>query len=492
MAGCFLYILAFVAGVLQQLVLADEFKQEYDAYNNARFGYYPDNKHKATNTKSPVLQVTTWEKESLSKSGSHIFIRHNGAQEVWGHQDATPLILDAHDLTAVYINRSFPIVFNVRVQENLGKKYLTFYGDRLVDFGLGSGICHAYDTSYREVYKIAPQNLRVKADLHECEFTGNGTVIVSAYEQGTSSAPPELKATSKQTHIYEGIFQEIDLETNKALFTWRASEHVDIYDSFEGHNQNWDFFHINTIEKTDDGNYLVSARHMHSIYLVSGQTGDIMWTLGGAKNEFVELPPEPGVTASNPVLSFAWQHHSRFYKGSTGGNLELTFFDNHLKDHNEVHCKENCSRGLHIRLNTTSTPKTVQLVREYLHPAGILSQSQGSMQILDNGNVFIGWGRMPGITEHTPDGKAVLDLQFSPWWSPATKDHGLDNYRAFKQDWRAMPHWPPTVATENHLGAIKAYVSWNGATDVKEWVFVSRPPVSIERERQTTTLVGPN
>ncbi|KAK9414990.1 putative ASST-domain-containing protein [Seiridium unicorne] len=474
MLGSLLYFLGYITFALR-FALADEFKHDYEAYNNAKFGIYPDNRHKSTRTKSPVLQITTWDKEAVSKSGSHIFLRHNGKQDTWGNQQASPLILDANDLTAVYVNRSFPLVFNVRVQENYGKKYLTFYGDKLVANGLGDGFCHVYDTSYREVYKVAAQNLKVKADLHECELTGHGTVIVTAYETDRSRSPPGL-ANTHTTLIREGIFQEIDLETNKALFTWRASEHVDIYDSYEGHNSPWDFFHINTIEKTADGNYLISARHMHSIYLINGQTGDVMWTMGGQKNEFVELPPEDGVLSSNPVLTFAWQHHTRFYKnGKNNGDnrTEMTFFDNHQKDHNEYGCTANCSRGLHVRLDTESNPKTVQLIREYQHPAGLLSQSQGSMQILDNGNAFIGWGRNPSFTEHTPDGKAVLDVQFSPWLSKATADHALDNYRAYKQDWAATPYWPPEVAAKTYKDAVTAYVSWNGATKVKGWVLVS-------------------
>lgn len=474
MVSRFLYQIAWIAAAIA-LTVADELKHDYQAYNNARYGIYPDNRHKGTNTKSPILQISTWEKESLSKSGSHIFIRHNGKQDTWGNQQASPLILNADDLSAVYVNRSFPVVFNVRVQENFGQKYLTFYGDKLVDYGLGNGFCHVYDTSYREVYKIGAQNLRVKADLHECELTGNGTVIVSAYETGSSKVPPNLNSKHPPTLIRESIFQEIDLETKEVLFTWRASEHVDIYDSYEGHNSPWDFFHINTIEKTDDGNYLISARHMHSIYLVNGKTGDIMWTLGGEKNEFVELPPEDGVNSSNPVLTFAWQHHSRFYKRDKDNKMEMTFFDNHRKDINEFGCMANCSRALHVRLDTESNPKTVQLVREYQHPAGLISQSQGSIQILDNGNAFIGWGKNPSFTEHTPDGETVFNVQFSPWSSPATGNHALDNYRAYKQDWKATPYWPPDIAIKTHGDIVTGYLSWNGATEVKSWILVSIP-----------------
>ncbi|KAI0175203.1 ASST-domain-containing protein [Pestalotiopsis sp. NC0098] len=473
MYGNLLRTLACAAAVFQGLVLGDDFKHEYEAYNAAKFGVYPNNDYKGTNAKSPLLQINSWEKESLSKSGSHVFLRHNLRQDTWGNQNASPLILDAEDLTAVYINRSFPVVFNVRVQEDRGKKYLTFYGDKLVAQGLGDGYCHIYNSSYREVWKVGAIGLKTKADLHECELTGHGTVILSAYQPDTYDTPAGVK--SNPTSIRESLFQEIDLDTNKVLFTWRGSEHVDIFNSFEGHNSPWDYFHINTIQKTPEGNYLVSGRHMHSIYLVSGATGEVLWTLGGRRNEFVELPPADGAgLISNPALAFAWQHHTRLYPGTenstAAGVFDLTFFDNHKNDHSEAGCERDCSRGLHVRLDTRSTPKTVQLVREYRHPAGLLSQSQGSVQVLDNGNVFVGWGRMPAFTEHTPNGSTVWDVQFSPWMSKTTAGHALDNYRAFKQDWKATPYWPPAANVKTRKGDRVAYLSWNGATEVKSWV----------------------
>ncbi|KAH8645744.1 ASST-domain-containing protein [Xylariales sp. PMI_506] len=449
---------------------ADEFKYDYDGYNNARYGIYPSNNPKGTEGTTPVLQINAWDKAAMSNSGSHIFLRHNSDPETKGNQKASPLILDANDLTAVYINHTFPVVFNVRVQENFGQKYLTFYGDKLVDYGLGDGLCHMYDTSYREVYTIGAQSLDVGADLHECELTGHGTVIVSAYE------PSHHTKGQRSASIRDSIFQEINLETKEVLFIWRASEHVDIYDSYVKQGKLWDFFHINSVEKTEGGDYLVSARHMHSIYLVDGKTGEIKWTLGGHKNEFVELQPDEDVYFSNPVLTFSWQHHARFLpsylsgKKNNSGEAEITFFDNNSNVRNEAGCTNDCSRGLRIRLDTESIPKTVQLIQEYQHPAGLLSQSQGSVQVLDNGNFFIGWGSNPSFTEHTPDGEAVMDVQFAPWRSSKTNDHSLDNYRAYKQDWDATPYWCPYITTTTIDGVTTAYVSWNGATGVKSWV----------------------
>ncbi|KAI0973627.1 Arylsulfotransferase-domain-containing protein [Xylaria arbuscula] len=449
----------------------DEIVTDYEGYNKAEYGILPRLNFKSIDTDAPMLQVTTWNRELVSKRGSHIFIRHDGNHGT--SQDAAPLILSAEDLSVVYINRKFDAVFDVRAQRNGNQSYLTFYGGPMTEVGLGNGYAHAYDEHYNEVYRIAPQNLSVKGDLHECQFTGNGTALVTAYEP----KPWNLVAYGGWSNgrIVDSVFQEVDLETNEVLFEWHASKHIDMKNSYENIKPKWDFFHLNSIEKTREGNYLLSARHTHAIYLINGTTGAVIWTLGGKSNDFTELPPYSNNSTrpfSNPVLSMSWQHHARFYCGNEN---EITLFDNHVLDYNGVNCERECSRGIHFRINATSEPRTVRLLNEYLHPNGMLSQSQGSVEVLDDGNVFVGWGRNPSFTEHTPDGETVLSVQFSPWRSVATADQGLDNYRAFRMDWKATPYWPPDIKVirGGGNGTDIAYVSWNGATEVKYWVLLA-------------------
>lgn len=223
---------------------------------------------------------------------------------------------------------------------------------------------------------------------------------------------------------------------------------------------------------------------MHSIYLIDGKTGDILWTLGGKKNTFTELAADEGANPSGEeLLSFAWQHHARFYPGSD--EKEITFFDNHVLTTSHQTCKGDCSRGLHIRLDFSDQPEdgssapspTAQIVREFLHPQELQAQSQGSVQALEDnsGNVFVGWGRCPTFTEHTPSGEAVMSVQFSPWHT-RSNTIALDNYRAYRMDWAATPTWDPDVMTSRRGeagGALGVYASWNGATEVRAWAFLA-------------------
>lgn len=103
--------------------------------------------------------------------------------------------------------------------------------------GLGDGYAHAYDHTYREDYLVAAQKLNVKADIHEFEMVGNGTAIVTAYELRAWDLSPFMatpQMVSRPGYIKDSIFQEIDLETNEVIFQWRASDHINMGDSYSG------------------------------------------------------------------------------------------------------------------------------------------------------------------------------------------------------------------------------------------------------------------
>lgn len=48
---------------------------------------------------------------------------------------------------------------------------------------------------------------------------------------------------------------------------------------------------------------------------------------------------------------------------------------------------------------------TAKVVAEAYHPLPCYAESQGSIQLLDNGNLLIGWGLAAAFTEFSPDGK---------------------------------------------------------------------------------------
>lgn len=234
---------------------ADLVSTDYDAYNRGDvFGHRPHQFFASSREVAPVLQVTTWDAAAVSTAGgSHFFLRHDGpAGRV--PLAASPLVLDARDLSAVYVNRSFANVFGTRVQHDRGRSYLTFWAGRK-GAGVGDGWGLAYDDRYRLAYNVSARHLSAYADLHEFALTGRGTALVTGINEVTVAVPmDEWKARlgykgPSRLPVLDAVFQEIDLDTNEVLFDWRALDHLNPMDSYEPWASGWDVFHINSVEK---------------------------------------------------------------------------------------------------------------------------------------------------------------------------------------------------------------------------------------------------
>jgi Arylsulfotransferase (ASST) len=198
----------------------------------------------------------------------------------------------------------------------------------------------------------------------------------------------------------------------------------------------WDFFHINSVDLDGDGNLLVSSRSMQTIYKLD-PTGRIMWRLGGKRSDF-EIGPGAG---------FAWQHHARRQPDGT-----LTVFDN-----GATPVVEKRSRALILDVDERAMTST--LLHQYTH-SKILAASQGSVQPLENGNVFVGWGEIPRVSEFHRSGRMVFD---------AVLGEKYESYRAFRLPWTGSPAQAPAIATARDRDRLTVYASWNGATGVHGW-----------------------
>lgn len=237
----------FVAALLTRPACADYVSTDYDKYNNGQLGHHPQLFYRSSQEYSPVLQVNVWNETGISSTGSHIFLRHDEGDAA---MRASPLILDAKDLSAVFINRTFENVFGTRVQENYGKKYLTFWEGKKGG-GVGDGYGLVYDDNYRLVYNVSAP-IQTHADLHEFALTGNGTALVTGVDKVMADTTSWSKWHGLSSfRVLDALFQEIDLETNEVLFSWRALDHIDAMDSYERMAKDWDIFHMNSVQKVE-------------------------------------------------------------------------------------------------------------------------------------------------------------------------------------------------------------------------------------------------
>ncbi|KAF7559154.1 hypothetical protein G7046_g5008 [Stylonectria norvegica] len=433
---------------------------DFNTIANASHGF-PNHTFHSSDIVAPIFQVNTFDKDAVDDAG-YIFI---GTR--YGPTIAGPMILDATDLSLVYADQRYNNNYASDVQEINGTRYLTFW-EGAHSRGHANGYCLVYDESYKLVYNVTAQNINgALADMHEMKFTDHGTLIFSTYwnkDYNCTSVggPPDAL-------LMESGFQEIDMATNEIIFNWAASDHFAIDQTYAkytagygvGSNSGFDFFHINSIEKTQDGNYLISSRHMSMLALIDGHDGHPIWMLGGKNNQFHDL-------SNGAATNFSWQHDARFYKDQS----HITMFDNH-GEHTNL-CEECDSRGLHLEIDSVNM--TARVVQEYYHPAKVNSGAMGGVQALKNGNFLVGWGYNPGFVEYKPDGTPVMDVQRGMIGHGFFRD--MFAYRVNKHDWKGRPTWPPNVAIEAPRRTTEdttVYLSWNGATDISQWAVVGVP-----------------
>jgi hypothetical protein len=214
---------------------------------------------------------------------------------------------------------------------------------------------------------------------------------------------------SKNAQVWEGSIQEIDVATGKVIFEWHSLGKVGFDESYwplpESPGTAWDYIHINSLAIDDDGNLLLSARHTSTVYKLDRHTGEVIWRLGGKKTDF-RFGTEAG---------FSFQHNAV----ATGLNT-IRIFDN------EVNPKPVLPWSRVIWLKLDPSAKTATLIRSIHHPDHLSVLSQGSAQLLDNGDTFVGWGEPAHFSEFDSSGRMIFD---------ATLPKGYDTYRAYRFRW---------------------------------------------------------
>jgi hypothetical protein len=196
---------------------------------------------------------------------------------------------------------------------------------------------------------------------------------------------------------------------------------------------------------------LISARETSAVYKIDRKTGEVMWRLGGKNSDF-----EMG-----EGTRFAFQHDARRLPDGT-----ISIFDNgSLIFENGTPKAVEESRAIVLKLDEERM--RASLVREYTHPDKQYADAAGNMQVLPNGNVFVGWGRGLAISEFSHEGELLFDLRVSP-------EHR--SYRAFRLPWSGSPSdQPACVAERTSENELQLYASWNGATDIATWEVLAGP-----------------
>ncbi|KAJ5765171.1 hypothetical protein N7520_004730 [Penicillium odoratum] len=426
---------------------ANRFRSEKYAYGFE--GPFPRQHYSSSGLLGPILNY--WETSVACDDGLYTIIAPRG--EAVRHSG--PMILDNQGHMVWF--KEYQTTYNANVYMYKGERYLTFWAGNDTSRGHGEGMLYMLNSSYEEAYKL--HGVNYFADLHEFHITCDETAVFTVYD--IKSVDLTSTGGLEDGWIYDSVFQEIDIETNELLFEWRASDHfsigegeIDSNGAGRSKEHPWDWFHINSIDKDEHGNFLISSRYFKCLAYINGVTGDVIWKLGGENHSFTDL-------SAGAATNISWQHHARFQPRYNIANKTraISVFDNSSRGKG---APQNPSRGLMIDIDETDMTAIVRA--EYWNSMAISSQSQGSMQVLDNGHVLIGYGFSAAWTEFGADGEVLCDVHFGPRESFHESD--IISYRTFKQKWVGMPVTAPDVA----LSGTTASVTWNGATEVVTWV----------------------
>jgi hypothetical protein len=280
------------------------------------------------------------------------------------------------------------------------------------------------------------------ADLHDFRITPQSTALLTSFDPiycdlSKLGGPADGAVT-------DSLFQELDLKTHLVRREWHPLDHVALtrsYSTATTTSKAWpfDFFHLNSVQLRRDGSLLISARDTSALYLLNGATGQVEIQAGGKRGS-LEL---------GKGTATAFQHDA---EELPDGNISV--FDNGGSP--RVHPQ---SRAIVLALDPSR--RTDTLVSEYAHSKPLSADSQGNVQALAGGDMFVGWGAEPYFSEYTPTGALVFDAHL-----PAKSQ----SYRGYRFQWAGTPTGSPAVAAgAGPNGTTTVYASWDGATTIASW-----------------------
>ncbi|NUQ82635.1 MAG: aryl-sulfate sulfotransferase [Bacteroidetes bacterium] len=310
------------------------------------------------------------------------------------------------------------------------------YGDIYRDHYFTGGGAVSYqviDTSFtiKETFEAADG---YEADNHDFLLLPNGNHVFIIYEPQLVDLSSYASNGNPSALVVNSIIQELDPERN-VVFMWRSLDYIPPSDSYlDLSGQIVDYTHFNSLDVTPDGHLLVTARTTSELIKINRQTGEIIWRLGGKKNQFTFLNDYDQYAPHY----FAYPHDGHFLKN---GNILL--FDN-----GGLRPKPQFSRAVEYKLDELN--KTATKVWEYRNKPDIYGANQGNAQRLENGNTVICWGsanlatKAPVATEVNAEGVIQAEINAVI---------GFRSYRVYKSEF-INPPTPPSVSINDLVTGI--------------------------------------
>jgi hypothetical protein len=297
--------------------------------------------------------------------------------------------------------------------ENLVPGTISYVADLGPTFGDVTGQFELHDLDAGTTTYVEPSGSPLNE--HELRALPNGDYLVFASPIATGVDLTGLDSYGPDADVIGCDIQEVD-PTGAEVWLWTGTDHFGaVQDSVWPEAMNIDgttvvdAFHCNSIDVAPNGDLLVSARQMDSVFMVSRSTGAVLWKMGGAT---YTVEGAPYITVENdPMTSFRGQHDARLLP--EGG---VSLFDDQTGTAGPA-------RGVIYSVDVDAG--TATMVWQYVGKG--TSSAMGSFRVQADGSRVIGWGLNQdgdlAFTELGPDGADLLDFRFPD---------GTQSYRAIK------------------------------------------------------------
>jgi hypothetical protein len=248
-------------------------------------------------------------------------------------------------------------------------------------------------------------------DNHDLLSLENGHYLTMAYDPQIVDMSKVVEGGNPEAVVTGLVIQEVDTDQN-VYFEWRSWDHMEITDASDAVDltaENIDYVHANAFEFDQDGNLLVSQRHMDEITKINYETGEIIWRMGllAKKNQFL----------FNDTVGFTHQHDIRVLP-----NGNYTVYDN-----GNHHKPFPYSQAVEYQVDEENM--TATKVWNFVDDPPVFAFATGSNRRITDERVLIGWGlgSWPMLaSEVSLNGDKHFDMK------------GPDSifvYRAIKHDW---------------------------------------------------------
>ena len=259
----------------------------------------------------------------------------------------------------------------------------------------------------------------VHTDSHGFRVLPNGNYLLMAYEPATRDLTKLsfMDPSRTMVPVWDSVIQ-IVTPTGQALFTWNSWDHMALEDCTQHRFPAFGpgrpppdrdipgYAHINSFELVD-GRIVGSFRGCSKVLAIDADSGKVVWRLGRSNltdDQWAArgIGPAPLTIVNDPLGEFCAQHSAQILPN---GNLLL--FDNGVKCvvnpwtlDQLGRAGDDYSRAVEYELDFDNNEAVY--VREHsIHgQKDTVAFSAGQVELLDNGDWLVSWGRPPAGGPH--------------------------------------------------------------------------------------------